>query len=153
MTHQKTAPRKVERRRRIAVALDMRIKGATYQQIGDALGVTLQSANRMVLAGVAEWNATIRRDAADLIALEYARLERLHAAVWDQAIAGDPAAVDRVLKIMERRAKLLGLDRQPDLGSETAELRIILEEDSNGWNWQTPAVMHLPASTSSKPHA
>ena len=122
----------------------MRIKGATYQQIGDALGVTLQSANRMVLTGVAEWNATIRRDAANLIALEYARLERLHAAVWDQAIAGDPAAVDRVLKIMERRAKLLGLDRQPDLAPEIAELRILVEDTSAGWGWSTTEAVGPP---------
>jgi hypothetical protein len=45
-----------------------------------------------------------------LIVLELMRLERLHAAVWPQAIRGDVNAVDRVLRIMERRARLLGLD-------------------------------------------
>ena len=31
-------------------------------------------------------------------------------AVWDEAAKGEYAAIDRVLKILERRAKLLGLD-------------------------------------------
>ena len=42
--------------------------------------------------------------------MEGARLDRLHQAVWDAAINGDCYAIDRVLKLMERRAKLFGLD-------------------------------------------
>jgi len=45
-----------------------------------------------------------------LRALELLRLDELLNALWDTAIAGDLKAVDRVLKVMERRAKLLGLD-------------------------------------------
>jgi hypothetical protein len=42
--------------------------------------------------------------------MELARLDRLQAAVWGDAIAGDIAAIHTVLKIMERRAKYAGLD-------------------------------------------
>ena len=41
--------------------------------------------------------------------LEDSRLDALQAAVWTDAIAGDPRAVQLVLKIMDQRAKLLGL--------------------------------------------
>jgi hypothetical protein len=44
--------------------------------------------------------------------LEIARLDALQAAVWDNALAGDTAAVTGVLRIIEQRSKLLGLGRQ-----------------------------------------
>jgi hypothetical protein len=44
--------------------------------------------------------------------MELERLDRLFAAVWPLAIAGDLAAVDRVLKIMARRAKMEGFDKE-----------------------------------------
>jgi hypothetical protein len=42
--------------------------------------------------------------------LQDERLNRLLAGLWNQAATGDVAAVDRVLKIMERQARLHGLD-------------------------------------------
>lgn len=42
--------------------------------------------------------------------MEAQRLDKMLAAVWRGALAGDPASVDRVLRIQERRARLLGLD-------------------------------------------
>jgi hypothetical protein len=33
--------------------------------------------------------------------------------LWQKASRGDPASVDRVLRIQERRARLLGLDADP----------------------------------------
>lgn len=42
--------------------------------------------------------------------LQDERLNRLMAGLWNSAASGDVAAVDRVLKIMERQARLHGLD-------------------------------------------
>ena len=42
--------------------------------------------------------------------MELERLSALDAAHWDKAMQGNGEATDRVLRIMERRAKLLGLD-------------------------------------------
>lgn len=47
---------------------------------------------------------------ADLRAIEAHRLDRLFLVVWRQALQGDLGAVDRALRIQERRARLLGLD-------------------------------------------
>lgn len=49
-------------------------------------------------------------DRAELRTLEAQRLDRLFLVVWRQALTGDLAAVDRALRIQDRRAKLLGLD-------------------------------------------
>lgn len=49
-------------------------------------------------------------NANELRALQDERLNRLLAGLWNSAATGDVAAVDRVLKIMERQARLHGLD-------------------------------------------
>src|SRR5699024_12051924 len=42
--------------------------------------------------------------------VEAARLDALQRAIWERAIDGDLSAMDRVIKIVDRRARLLGLD-------------------------------------------
>lgn len=42
--------------------------------------------------------------------LQGTQLDRLLAGVWTKALRGDPSAIDRVLKIFERQARLFGLD-------------------------------------------
>ena len=88
-------------------ALDMRLGGSTYRQIGAALAVSHATAfsdvQRMLREYAAE-PATQVRDA------EVARLDRLMAGHWDKAINGDVNSTRTVLTIMDRRAKLLGLD-------------------------------------------
>jgi hypothetical protein len=42
--------------------------------------------------------------------LEAMRLDALLQALWGKALDGDVLVIDRVLKIMDRRARLLGLD-------------------------------------------
>lgn len=46
----------------------------------------------------------------EIIALEIERLDRLFMAMWQRALQGDEKAIDRCLRIMQRRADLLGLD-------------------------------------------
>jgi hypothetical protein len=46
----------------------------------------------------------------ELRATELDRLDRLQAAVWDEAMTGNPTAIQTALKILDRRAKYLGLD-------------------------------------------
>ena len=48
--------------------------------------------------------------------LEGERLDALLAAVWKQAMGGDLKAVDRVLRIIDQRARLLGLNAPVQVG-------------------------------------
>jgi hypothetical protein len=41
---------------------------------------------------------------------ELDRIDRLQVAVWNRALKGDDKAINTVLRLMERRARLLGLD-------------------------------------------
>lgn len=54
--------------------------------------------------------ATSSEDIEALRATEFERLEQLHRVAWAKAMTGDPYAVQNVLRIADRRAKLLGLD-------------------------------------------
>jgi hypothetical protein len=51
-----------------------------------------------------------RMDAEAIRQQEAARLDQLQAAVWSAAMKGQIGASQQALRIMERRAKMLGLD-------------------------------------------
>jgi hypothetical protein len=89
-------------------ALELRKAAATYQQIADQLGY--RSASGAFNAVKAALKATLREPADELRELELARLDAMLLPLWRRVPSGDEKAVDRVLRIMERRARLLGLD-------------------------------------------
>jgi len=73
---------------------------------------------RTALADLAE---TTESKTAEWRAIELDRLDELHRAIWDKAVGGDLAAFDRVLKRMERRAKLLALDAPAKVAPTTPD--------------------------------
>ena len=83
--------------------------GHTYQEIADECEYAGPSgAYQAVMKALA---ATLSEPGEQVRTLETARLDQL-TALWKQATSDPPDydALDRVIKIMERRAKLLGLD-------------------------------------------
>lgn len=109
----KTAPQMVDAALSQTEALRLRQSGATFQQIADRLGYSDRSgAHRAVMAALKE---SVTEPNAEMRSLELSDLASLQDALWPSANAGDQGAVDRVLKIMERRAKILGLDAAPKL--------------------------------------
>lgn len=91
-------------------ALELRRMGKGYVEIAAALGISKSAAHRHVTAGLADAMAQVTAEAGQLKAEEISRLDAMLAGLWPDARKGQQGAVDRVLKIMERRAKLLGLD-------------------------------------------
>lgn len=89
-------------------ALILRRGGATFEQIAERLGyASRKGAHKAVSTAL---RRLVQEPAEELRALELDRLDALHRAVWPAAMAGDVKAVDRALKIMARRVRLLGLD-------------------------------------------
>jgi hypothetical protein len=110
-------------------ALELRKAGFTYRAIGDKLGVdhtTVYKDIQHELQRLAEQ----QRDSADeLRQLELERLDMLLKGLEPMASVGNPGAVNSYLKVMERRAKLLGLDapvRQEVTGADGGALEIII---------------------------
>ena len=92
--------------------VELRREGFTWDQIASDVGYASPSgasdayyraSARVVQDGIEE----IRR-------LENDRLDYLFHAVWEKALEGDHKAVETCLKIMTRRAKLLGLDARQE---------------------------------------
>src|SRR5262245_7146320 len=92
-------------------ALRLRQSGHTFAKIAAALGYSDPGCARDAVLAALRDNVT--EPNAEMRALELARLDALHEALWEKALGGDLPAVDRVLKVMERRSKMLGLDAPP----------------------------------------
>jgi len=110
-------PDKQTRRRRLTVgvgkaerdlrAFNLRINGCTFSEIARELGFAhRRSAKRAVDRYAAEVETP---DAEHARTLCVARLERLLAAVWPKALAGDPAAVTAARRIVSDEARLFCL--------------------------------------------
>lgn len=92
-------------------ALELRRAGLTYQQIGDQMGITRQAANQLIRRVMNETLSKTAESAQVAVCLELERLDEWQVQVIREMRKGNVLpAVDRLLKIAERRAKLLGLD-------------------------------------------
>ncbi|MCA9241981.1 MAG: hypothetical protein KDA37_17340 [Planctomycetales bacterium] len=93
--------------------------GATYDEAAEQAGYASRSGAYKAL-----WRALGDR-AAEAVdehrAIELARLDALQAALWERAMTGDVKAAGMVLRIIEQRTRLLGLDK-PTVGCATQTL-------------------------------
>lgn len=85
-------------------ALELRKAGASYEQIATKLGYPNAAAAHTAVQHALDEAAESERDTP---ALELERLNALLMGLWAKARQGNIAAVDRVLRIQDRRAKLL----------------------------------------------
>ena len=83
--------------------------GATYKEAAKLAGYATRSG-----AYKAFWKAIDGRE-ADAVdqhrMLEVQRLDALQVAAWDKAMGGDVRAILAVIRLVEHRSRLLGLDR------------------------------------------
>lgn len=104
----KTDQKRLEALERQRKALELRKFGVGFQAIADQLGYADASgAYRAVMAGLKK---TLQEPADEVRKMELERLDVAMLAIQAQVRAGHLAAIDKWLKIMERRARLLGLD-------------------------------------------
>lgn len=89
------------------MALQLRVKGLTFREIAEELGVDVSTAHRYVKDGLAELAELTHDKAKHLRAMELARLDGLLAKVWPFA-TGDLSAL--VAQLRERQAELAAID-------------------------------------------
>jgi len=110
-TAAKTSVRRIKTTEKTLKALTLRKKGFNYTEIGEELGCARQTACRYVLSELENLADKCREEAEHVRDLELQRLDDLYLIAWKAIAEGsDLVAIDRCLRIMERRAKLLGLD-------------------------------------------
>ena len=126
----KTAPAKIPAAARREKALELRASGQSIRAIADKLGVSKSQVQRDIekeLQAAAEGRKKI---AGLIIDLELAKLDALEKKAWEHITGGELSAIDRVLRSMERRAKLLGLDKTGEAGDtgSLGDLVAVLEQ-------------------------
>lgn len=119
----------VELETRMAKAVELRLAGRTYIEIARELRCTEGIAYQYVERSIANSNTA---EAIDRLRnLENARLDKMQAALWPAVMEGSLDAIDRALKIAEKRIKLNDLNRHTPINLNVnvrAELLNTLEE-------------------------
>lgn len=116
---------------RVQQALDLRIEGASYRQIARQLDVAVKTIYMDVQGALGELDTLNGEKAERLRELEARRLDALQLPLAPAVRAGDPRAILAAVRILERRARLLGLDA-PTLvtapAGEPLPVRIVHQE-------------------------
>ncbi|MBB4198583.1 hypothetical protein CCR94_18795 [Rhodoblastus sphagnicola] len=116
----------LDRVNRDLAILNMRLHGLTFHEIARKLpeaGFARVSVSRIYAIVGKALRSSPNQPARDLRQLELMRLDQLQTAHYKEAMKGDSAAAQRVLAIMDRRAKLLGLDANTEAGASLDEAR------------------------------
>ncbi len=106
----KTAPAKIPAAARREKTLELRASGQSIRAIADKLGVSKSQVHRDIEKELKAAAERRKKIAELIIDLELAKLDALEKKAWEHITDGELSAIDRVLRAMERRAKLLGLD-------------------------------------------
>lgn len=112
--------RRADMQRKRALALDLRAQGMPYLSIARQLKVTEFQAEQWVRLELAR--SCLFVDAETQLQLDSITLDQLLQAVWPRASRGDVPSVLAALKIMERRARMLGTDAPVKLTHDFSSL-------------------------------
>ena len=108
-------PKPEQLQKQLAV-LELRKTGATWRQIAEAVGYTHASAARK--AYLRAYDRTLQAPADELRDLELERLDRLQMAYWKDAVEGNIKAADYVLKVIQVRARIIGIEAPTRIQAE-----------------------------------
>ncbi len=124
----KTTTRDVNATTRVQLALKLRAQRLTWDEIAAQAGYGSRGAAHHAV--MREMQRCVSKDVEVARQEELVMLDMLQAAVWPLAMdvknRGRLFAVDRILSISERRAKLMGLDLSND--NAIAAAQIIVQE-------------------------
>ncbi|AOV16582.1 hypothetical protein BJI67_05410 [Acidihalobacter aeolianus] len=117
MTKKVVSIQTLERRKK---AVELRKAGLSYAKIGERLGIARQSAFAHVRHVLSELQAETAESAEQVRQIELERLDRATELCMRGIENGELAAIDRLIRIQERRARLLGLDavERLDIGTQ-----------------------------------
>ena len=111
MTHPRRRGKEVEIEARRARVASLLLAGVSDQsKIAEQVGVDRTTISRDIKQIEQRWQLAAVQDIAAAKGKDLERIERLIAALWEDARKGKWLATDRVLALMQHRAKLLGLE-------------------------------------------
>lgn len=107
---------KPEQLARDLAVLELRKTGANWRQIAEAVGYTHASAARK--AYLRAYDRTLQAPADELRDMELDRLDRLQMAYWKDAVEGNIKAADYCLRVIQVRARILGIEAPQKIRAE-----------------------------------
>lgn len=111
-----------ERRREVA---RLRLAGVRNQrELADRIGVSLGTINGDIRAINKQIDADTISDTTEAKRTDLARTEALIVALWPSAMNGKAHVVDRIVSLMQHKAKLLGLNA-PEKREDTHRIEVM----------------------------
>jgi hypothetical protein len=99
-----------------AEVVKLRRGGLTWDLIAERVGYAFPSAAHAAYQRAAQ--RIVAEDIQAIRELETERLDLAQSAIWGKVLQGDNPSISNLLRIMERRAKLLGLDQPTRIQAE-----------------------------------
>ena len=111
-----TDAQRIARQQRLATILSLRLQGWSLREIGESLSPACspQAVHKCIKRAL---ERMVDEAVGQARQLELLRLDELTVGVYGRALDGDLGCVDAVLSLMQRRARLLGLDVVQRFGS------------------------------------
>lgn len=120
--------------------LELRLAGANLEAIGRQVGLHKSNVSRRIKDALADIPAA---EADALRAIENERLDGMQVAIWSRVRQGDLGAIDRAIRISERRSRLNGLDapQRVDLGARAVDIESVAREIMGAFEGENPEAL------------
>lgn len=99
----------VKRARDRALCLELRAEKKSYQEIAEEVGISISQVQKHIEAGMRELRKIASEDADTVRRFELMKLDKMEKAMSEMVEAGVLDAVDKTIKVMTHRAKIMGL--------------------------------------------
>jgi len=97
-----------QRRQKVSA---LRLMHYTQREIAAEIGVSVATVNRDLAVVRAEWAERRSQSYEQWVGEELAKIDLLERAIMPAAISGDDKAQARLVQFMDRRARMMGLDK------------------------------------------
>ena len=120
--------------------LELRLAGANLEAIGRQVGLHKSNVSRRIKDALADIPAT---EADALRTIENERLDGMQVAICNRVRKGDLGAIDRAIRISERRSRLNGLDapQRVDLGARAVDIESVAREIMGAFEGDPPEAL------------
>lgn len=106
----RTTPQAVEKVEQRSKVIHLRLQGYSFSEIAASSGISKTRAYQIVQEYIQEYRKDHAESIEQMVELDSQRMDNLMRALWTRFNDGETPAAGLILKLLERRAKMLGFD-------------------------------------------
>lgn len=107
-------------------ALILQRQGKSLWEIAHSLGLSQQQTSKYIRDALNDAQQLVdEASKRELLAMELQRLDALQDAHWGQATSGDVRSAEFILKVIDKRSRMLGLVTEDDNSAQTVQAVIV----------------------------